>query len=137
VIGGLISTSVQRRASKIPLLGDIPVLGRLFRSDASNDEKVNLIVFLTPHIIRNSDDLHRVSDDRRDGFRYAQPEAEVPFPPTGQPYVIPGQPEPPPSGYDPSGQPYEQPEPGPETVPDTAPPEARSPMRPGGRGRTS
>jgi len=122
VIGGLISNALTRRASKVPVLGDIPFLGRLFRSDAASDEKVNLIVFLTPHVIRNPEDLSRVSDKRREGFRYSEPEADVPFPPTGQPYVIPGHPEAPPSGATPEAVPPAEP-----AVPDTAPPEARSP----------
>jgi len=90
VIGGLIANAVQRRASKVPFLGDIPGLGRLFRTDADKDEKVNLIVFLTPHVIRNSSDMQRVTDRRRKGFRESRPEVNVPFPNTGEPYLIPG-----------------------------------------------
>jgi general secretion pathway protein D len=123
VIGGLISNALTRRASKVPLLGDIPILGRLFRSDAHSDEKVNLIVFLTPHVIRNSDDLSRVSDDRKTGFRFSHPEVDVPFPPTGQPYVIPGRPDPQPSGVEPDAPPTGST----LILPETAPPEALSP----------
>jgi general secretion pathway protein D len=101
VIGGLIANSVQRRASKVPILGDIPVLGRLFRTDAAGDEKVNLIVILTPHIIRNADDLDRISEERKGGFHDGEPEAEVPFPPTGEPFVIPAEPEPSGPAYSP------------------------------------
>jgi Flp pilus assembly secretin CpaC len=92
---------VQRRASKVPILGDIPVLGRLFRTDAAGDEKVNLIVILTPHIIRNASDLERVSEDRKQGFHEGEPEAEVPFPPTGEPFVIPAEPQPSGPAYSP------------------------------------
>jgi len=69
VIGGLISNSVAARASKVPLLGDIPFLGRLFRADGVRDEKVNLIIFLTPHIIRSRTDLANVSSQRQDQFQ--------------------------------------------------------------------
>jgi general secretion pathway protein D len=69
VIGGLISNTVQGGISKIPLLGDIPWLGRLFRYEADSDRRVNLIIFLTPHIIRTSQDLLEVSDSARKNFR--------------------------------------------------------------------
>lgn len=68
VIGGLISNSVAARARKVPILGDIPFLGRLFRADGVTDEKVNLIIFLTPHVVRTRTDLARVSQDRQNRF---------------------------------------------------------------------
>ncbi len=71
VIGGLISDSLTERDSKVPFLGDIPWLGRLFRSEASRKEKVNLIVFLTPHIIRNEGDMSTVTARRRELFSQA------------------------------------------------------------------
>ena len=51
VIGGLISNSKSSSDSKIPLLGDIPVLGYLFKSAASANQKTELLMFLTPHIV--------------------------------------------------------------------------------------
>jgi general secretion pathway protein D len=68
VIGGLISNAVTARQSKVPLLGDIPFLGRLFRADGVKDEKVNLIIFLTPHVIRSRTDLAGVSSQRQETF---------------------------------------------------------------------
>jgi len=68
VIGGLISNAVSGRESKVPLLGDIPFIGRLFRADGVTDEKVNLIIFLTPHVIRSKTDLANVSSQRQDKF---------------------------------------------------------------------
>jgi general secretion pathway protein D len=68
VIGGLISNSVAARATKVPILGDIPFLGRLFRADGVTDEKVNLIIFLTPHVIRSRSDLAKVSTERQGRF---------------------------------------------------------------------
>jgi general secretion pathway protein D len=64
VLGGLISNAVSGRASKVPLLGDIPWIGRLFRSEGVTDEKVNLILFLTPHVIRNKPDLAAITEQR-------------------------------------------------------------------------
>ena len=69
VIGGLISNSLTTASSKVPYLGDIPYLGRLFRTDAERGEKVNLIVVLTPHIIRNATDMAVVSDRSGRAFR--------------------------------------------------------------------
>jgi general secretion pathway protein D len=69
VIGGLISNRMEEGDQKVPLLGDIPWLGRLFQFKRSDREKVNLIIFLTPHVIRSPRDLDFVSRDRRDQFR--------------------------------------------------------------------
>lgn len=60
VLGGLIHDQDQITEEKIPLLGDIPILGWLFRSKRVEKSKVNLVVFLTPKIIRNSDDNHNL-----------------------------------------------------------------------------
>ena len=57
VIGGLIEDRVTQSSQKIPLLGDIPWLGRLFRSDGTNVTKTHLLVFLRPTIVRDSKDM--------------------------------------------------------------------------------
>ncbi len=64
VIGGLMRNKVARTDTKIPLLGDIPVLGALFRSSSSSTDKVNLILVLTPYIVRDQQDL-RVIFERK------------------------------------------------------------------------
>ncbi|MCL5097766.1 MAG: type II and III secretion system protein [Candidatus Omnitrophica bacterium] len=51
VLGGLISDDVRRNRSKVPLLGDLPLVGRLFRSETSGTSKKNLVVFVTATII--------------------------------------------------------------------------------------
>jgi general secretion pathway protein D len=51
VIGGLISNSKSSSESKVPLLGDIPWLGNLFKSTSKADSKTELLMFLTPHIV--------------------------------------------------------------------------------------
>ncbi len=63
VIGGLIDEDVQESVSKVPLLGDIPVLGHLFRSTGTTKRKRNLMVFIRAVIIREGDDL--VGESRR------------------------------------------------------------------------
>ncbi len=80
VIGGLMSTRTIGGESKVPLLGDIPWLGRLFRYNRKDGEKVNLIVFLTPHVIRTPTDLDRISDKRRDNFRAGLQNTSAPLP---------------------------------------------------------
>jgi len=51
MMGGLISEKVQRVKDKVPVLGDVPLLGRLFRSEGAASQKRNLIIFVTPTII--------------------------------------------------------------------------------------
>jgi general secretion pathway protein D len=51
VLGGLISEDVKKTRDKVPVLGDIPVLGRLFRSEATSTTKKNLVIFVTPTIL--------------------------------------------------------------------------------------
>jgi general secretion pathway protein D len=60
VIGGLVRTSRSLSEKKIPLLGDIPVLGALFRTSEKATRKSNLILILTPYIIRDQSDLRNV-----------------------------------------------------------------------------
>ncbi len=51
VLGGLISENVTKAKDKIPVLGDLPFAGRLFRSESSMSKKKNLLIFVTPTII--------------------------------------------------------------------------------------
>ncbi|MGO1295679.1 MAG: type II secretion system secretin GspD [Vibrio sp.] len=53
VLGGLIDNRTAESESKVPLLGDIPIIGQLFRSTSSQSEKKNLMVFIKPTILRN------------------------------------------------------------------------------------
>ena len=66
VIGGLIKTEEIASRSKIPLLGDIPFLGGLFRGDSSSTSKTNLVIILTPYIVDSSDDLAKLKDELAD-----------------------------------------------------------------------
>jgi len=69
VIGGLISDSINNRESKVPYLAEIPVLGSLFKNTERNKSKINLLIFLTPHIIKDEEDAAEVSIAERDRFR--------------------------------------------------------------------
>jgi general secretion pathway protein D len=68
VLGGLISDNTAASESKIPFVGDIPVLGHLFKRETNARNKINLLIFLTPRIVYNEADLTRVSHERRDHF---------------------------------------------------------------------
>jgi general secretion pathway protein D len=57
VLGGLIKDDVQDGSQKIPFLGDIPYLGRLFRSDVEKVTKTNLLIFIRPTIIRDTAEM--------------------------------------------------------------------------------
>ncbi len=57
VVGGLVRDNITLNENKIPLLGDIPWLGWLFRSQSRQTEKLNLLVFLTPHLVRDEADM--------------------------------------------------------------------------------
>ncbi len=60
VIGGLITDNQVETTTKVPVLGDIPILGMLFRRKSSLTKKRNLLIFLTPYIIRSSDDFKEI-----------------------------------------------------------------------------
>lgn len=65
VLGGIMRNSVTATTNKVPLLGDIPVLGNLFRSSSKTQNKTELLVFLTPHIVCNSSDAKKIADDTK------------------------------------------------------------------------
>ena len=60
VIGGIMQDRTLESATKVPILGDIPLLGHLFRSQSKKKVKTNLLLFLTPYIIRDSSDFRRI-----------------------------------------------------------------------------
>ena len=67
VIGGLLSDEERRTLEKIPLLGDIPVVGNLFRSKAKSRTKTNLMIFIRPTILRTAADSRALAE-RRYGY---------------------------------------------------------------------
>jgi general secretion pathway protein D len=66
VIGGLISDSTTNDQTKVPFFGDIPVLGNFFKTNKLHNQKVNLLIFLTPHIIRTERDSRNLSVTERE-----------------------------------------------------------------------
>lgn len=67
-IGGLISEIERESVSKVPILGDLPILGYLFRSKTMKREKTNLILLLTPKVIRDGRDLVETTEKQRARF---------------------------------------------------------------------
>jgi general secretion pathway protein D len=65
IISGIIQDSFTRNVSKVPLLGDIPLLGYLFRYTSEQKKKTNLLIMLTPHIIHEPGDLSKPLEDRQ------------------------------------------------------------------------
>ncbi len=57
ILGGLIKSSDGKSVSKVPILGDIPIIGRLFTSKGNSGSKVNVVIYITPYIIKKSSDL--------------------------------------------------------------------------------
>jgi general secretion pathway protein D len=72
VLGGLMQDQYNTSNSKIPLLGDIPWIGQLFRSEQKTRTKTNLMVFLRPVIVRDQATSSQISNDRYDNLRQQQ-----------------------------------------------------------------
>lgn len=68
VIGGLIENSPARSENKVPLLGDIPLLGRLFKYQTQSQQKTNLLVFLTPRVLKKSADASSLDQEKEARF---------------------------------------------------------------------
>lgn len=66
VLGGLISDDSEHTRQSVPLLGDIPGLGRLFRADGKSNKKRNLLVFIHPTIVADNNEMRRLSQGRYD-----------------------------------------------------------------------
>ena len=72
VLGGLIDNDVQESEQKIPILGDIPWLGRLFSSSATAKRKTNLMVFIRPTIISEPGEISNLSNEKYNYMRALQ-----------------------------------------------------------------
>jgi general secretion pathway protein D len=62
ILGGLIKSSNGESVKKFPLLGDIPLLGELFKSTSRDVRKINVVIYLTPYIVRRSSDLTKLKE---------------------------------------------------------------------------
>jgi general secretion pathway protein D len=79
VIGGIIGDDTKENIYKVPLLGDIPILGYLFKSRSTSRERTNLYIFLTPRIVNNSVEAAKIyqekkeDSDRHQAFGFSDP----------------------------------------------------------------
>ncbi len=65
VLGGMMQETFNVLERSVPLLGDIPLLGNLFKFKSVNRQKTNLLIFLTPHIMKSPDDMARATSDQQ------------------------------------------------------------------------
>ena len=72
VIGGIIGQDTSTGDYKVPLLGDIPILGYLFKTHGNRLTKTNLFIFITPHIVESSPELAGIYYKKRDVMEYVQ-----------------------------------------------------------------
>jgi len=72
VLGGLLKDSYSDTEDKVPVLGDVPVVGNLFKSQNRSRQKQNLMVFLRPVVLRDSDQADLLSLDRYELMRGKQ-----------------------------------------------------------------
>ena len=69
MLGGLIQDDEQITVDKVPVLGDVPVIGNLFRNKGDSRVRTNLMVFMRPTIIRSAADARTVTNDRLNYIR--------------------------------------------------------------------
>ena len=88
IIGGIMQETILKGESKVPLLGDIPLLGYLFRFSSNSKKRTNLIILLTPTVIQEPGVVSKALEDRqqkmlnafgpdRDEVKRARPESKM------------------------------------------------------------
>ena len=130
VLGGLLQDEYAGNQEKVPGLGDIPLFGRLFKSETRSRKKTNLMVFLRPVVLRDAAQTDSLTLDRYDMMRSRQ-QAAQPIPstmvPVNESVIMPPAPPPAPRGAVPAPAPRA---PAPLAVPlAPAPPAVTSPVR--------
>ena len=90
VLGGLIEDRLTDGSDKVPLFGDIPLAGALFRYDARRRQKTNLMIFIKPTVLRTSADGREITSER---YQYLMGEQERQTPPNRIFWGDPGQPD--------------------------------------------
>jgi general secretion pathway protein D len=76
VIGGIIGHDATQNDSKIPILGDIPVLGWLFKTHSTTSRKTNMFIFITPRIVRNPANIAAVTLKKEDEMGLVLPSVQ-------------------------------------------------------------
>ncbi len=77
VLSGLLQDTVDASIQKVPFLGDIPLMGNLFKATRNTGRKNNLLIVLTPHIIRTAGDLEGFYEDKKDEMKKIQEASKV------------------------------------------------------------
>jgi general secretion pathway protein D len=77
VIGGLIRDNVTSSESKVPFLGDIPLLGWFFKFNSTKVEKTNLMIFITPYIIKNEQDANDITNRKSESLENFRKEYHI------------------------------------------------------------
>jgi general secretion pathway protein D len=72
VIGGMIQDDSEEGSYKVPLLGDIPLLGWLFKTRSTSNQRTNLFVFITPRVIVSPEEASKIKDEKRDVMQSLQ-----------------------------------------------------------------
>jgi general secretion pathway protein D len=76
VLGGLVKDEFVEKKSKVPLLGDLPYVGALFRSESREKRRSNLMVFLRPVVMRDQDSANRLSQEQWERMRDLQQQSQ-------------------------------------------------------------
>ncbi len=72
VVGGLMRNSVTDTETKVPLLGDIPLLGWLFKNKSKETSKTNLLVFITPRVVTDPAKIKKITEEKQKDFQKIQ-----------------------------------------------------------------
>ncbi len=82
-LGGLIQNSNNKNSSQVPLLGDIPVVGNLFKQKSDTIKRTELLIIITPHVVRDNREAYQVTDEFRrklnKSIQNGRPDAEQNF----------------------------------------------------------
>lgn len=78
VLGGLIQDSVSNGQDKVPVLGDVPLMGNLFRHETRRRTKTNLMVFIRPYVLRDGQAHQGLTQDRYEYLRGVQENSQLP-----------------------------------------------------------
>lgn len=108
-LGGLIQDSVTDSVNRVPILGHIPLIGELFTFRSRKKEKINLMVFLRPVIVRSPNDMATITNNRYDYMRGLQKGTKMEFTPFIPRYKEPALPEQPAAAPVPAVKPPEAP----------------------------
>jgi len=76
VIGGIIGHDATEGETKVPLLGDIPLLGCLFKTHSTSHRKTNMFIFITPHIVKNPADMARITLTKEEQLDKVMPQVK-------------------------------------------------------------